>query len=267
MPFVDFKYGKVHYAVRGKGRAIVLLHGFMESGEIWNEFAKRLSRSYKVVLIDLPGHGKTDCFGYVHKMDLMAKSVKAVLDSLHLRKYILIGHSMGGYVSLAFAELFAENIKGLCLFHSTAMADSKEKKADRNRAIEFVKKHPIEYTQEATKKLFSPLNAELFRDKVEFAQSISAATSQQGIIAALEGMKIRKGKENVLKLAKYPVLFIAGKLDTTIPYEKVKPQFLLAKNTYIQTLESAAHMGFFEAETETTKSVKKFARVCFRTPY
>ena len=80
-------------------------------------------------------------------------------------------------------------------------------------------------------------------------------------------MKIRKGKENVLKLAKYPVLFIAGKLDTTIPYEKVKPQFLLAKNTYIQTLESAAHMGFFEAETETTKSVKKFARVCFRTSY
>ena len=264
---VDFKYGKISFKVKGKGRAIVLLHGFLESSEIWSAYAEKLSRVYKVILVDLPGHGQSECFGYIHRMELMAQSVKTVLDSLHLRRYILVGHSMGGYVSLAFAEQYPENMKGLVLFHSTALPDSREKKKDRDKAIEFVKKNPEAYAKEATKKLFAPLNIDLFRDRVEFAQSISTITSQQGIIAALEGMKVRRNKEAVLKTASYPVMFIAGRLDTTIPYERIKPLFGLAKNTYTQTLENAGHMGFFEAETETLRATKKFARVCFRTPY
>ena len=111
------------------------------------------------------------------------------------------------------------------------------------------------------------MNIDLFRDKVEFAQSISTNTSQQGIIAALEGMKVRKNKEAVLKSAAYPVMFIAGKLDSVIPYEKIWPLFSIAANTYTQTLENSGHMGFFEAETETVRATKKFARVCFRTPF
>lgn len=267
MPSIDFKYGKIAYKVKGKGRAIVLIHGFLESGAIWSSYAEKLSRVYKVVLVDLPGHGQSDCFGYVHRMELMAESVKAVMDKLHLRRYVVVGHSMGGYVALAFAEHYAENVKGLVLFHSTAYPDSREKRKDRDKAIEFVKRNPEVYAKEATRKLFAPLNTELFRDKVEFAQSISTATSQQGIIAALEGMKVRKNREVVLKFAPYPVMLIAGKLDTTIPFDRIKPLFLLAKSTYTQVLENSGHMGFFEAETETIRSTKKFARVCFRTPY
>jgi len=267
MKTISFKYGTISFSVKGKGRAIVLLHGFLESKEIWSSYADKLARVYKVIAIDLPGHGKSDCFGYVHRMDFMAQSVKAVLDSLHLRRYLLIGHSMGGYVALSFAERYPESIKGLLLFHSTALADTREKKRDREKAIEFVKKNPEIYAKEATKKLFAPLNTELFRDKLQFAQQISTATSQQGIIAALEGMKVRKNKEHVLQQANYPVFFIVGKLDTTIPIERIRPLFVLAKNTYTQTLENAGHMGFFEAETETIRASKKFARVCFRTPY
>jgi pimeloyl-ACP methyl ester carboxylesterase len=163
--------------------------------------------------------------------------------------------------------MYADNLKGLVLFHSTALPDTKEKKRDREKAIEFVKRNPEIYASEATKKLFAPLNVDLFRDKVAFAQTISIATSQQGIIAALEGMKVRKNREVVLKFARYPVLFIVGKLDTTIPFSRITPLFTLAKNTYTQTLENAGHMGFFEAETETLRATKKFARVCFRTPY
>ncbi len=263
MKTVTFKYGKISYQVKGKGRAIVLLHGFLESSQIWSDYAQKLSKVYKVILIDLPGHGKSECFGYVHRMELMAQSVKAVLDSLHLRRYIMVGHSMGGYVALAFAEFYSENLKGIVLFHSTALPDTREKKRDRDKAIEFVKKNPETYAKEATKKLFAPLNLHLFSDKVAFAQSISMCTTQQGIICALEGMKVRKNREAVLKTARYPVLFIAGKLDTTIAFDRIKPLFSLAKNTYTQTLESSGHMGFFEAETETVKATKKFARVCF----
>jgi pimeloyl-ACP methyl ester carboxylesterase len=266
MQEVNFKYGKIAFKVKGKGRAVVLLHGFLESADIWSGYAEKLSRVYKVILIDLPGHGQSDCFGYVHRMELMAQGVKAVLDKLHLRRYILIGHSMGGYAALAFAELYSEHVKGLVLFHSTALGDTREKKKDREKAIEFVKRNPEVYAREATKKLFAPLNVDLFRDKVEFAQDISTSTSQQGIIAALEGMKVRKNREVVLKFSSYPVMFIVGKLDTTIPLERIKPLFALAKNTYTQTLENSGHMGFFEAETETIRATKKFARVCFRSP-
>ena len=267
MKYITFKYGKIAFKVKGKGRAIVLLHGFLESSEIWTAYAEKLSRVYKVIVIDLPGHGQSDCFGYVHRMELMAQSVKAVLDSLHLRRYILVGHSMGGYVSLAFAAMYPENMKGLVLFHSIALPDTKEKRKDREKAIEFVKKNPATYAKEATKKLFAPLSIDFFRDKVELAQTISTSTPQQGIIAALEGMKVRKNREGVLKNSTFPVLFIAGKLDTTIPYERIRTQFALAKNTYTQILENAGHMGFFEAESETVRATKKFARVCFRTPY
>src|ERR1044071_7202110 len=110
---------KVRYADTGKGRVVVLLHGFLESLEVWfgNGFAQELAQHFRVIAIDLPGHGKSDCVGYVHRMERMADVVKGVMDELGLRRYAMVGHSMGGYVALAFAERYKENLCGLCLFH------------------------------------------------------------------------------------------------------------------------------------------------------
>lgn len=109
MKKAKFKNGDIHFSDTGKGRVVVLLHGFLGSHEIWEQTISNLSKSYRVIAIDLPGHGGSDNFGYVHTMDLLAKSVKAVLDHLHLKKYVLVGHSMGGYAALAFADLFPDN--------------------------------------------------------------------------------------------------------------------------------------------------------------
>lgn len=124
----DFRGIQVSFNDVGKGRTVVLLHGFLGAKELWGATAKNLSRSYRVISIDLPGHGETPCIGYAHSMELMAKSVKAVMDHLKLKRYVIIGHSMGGYVALAFADLFPDNLKGLGLYHSTAYPDSEEKK-------------------------------------------------------------------------------------------------------------------------------------------
>lgn len=123
-----FKKGKVAFSDTGKGRVVVLLHGFLGSHEIWEQTISNLSKSYRVIAIDLPGHGSTDNFGYVHTMELIAKCIKAVLDKCKVKRYVLIGHSMGGYAALAFADLFPDNISGICLYHSSAYADSEEKK-------------------------------------------------------------------------------------------------------------------------------------------
>ncbi len=124
----QFKKGKVTFSDTGKGRAVVLLHGFLGSHIIWESTISSLSKSFRVIAIDLPGHGDTDCFGYVHTSELIAKCVKTVMDNLRLKKYVIIGHSMGGYAGLAFADLFPDNLRGLCLYHSTAFADTDEKK-------------------------------------------------------------------------------------------------------------------------------------------
>jgi pimeloyl-ACP methyl ester carboxylesterase len=119
-----YKGEKVFFTDTGKGRVVVLLHGFLGSKQIWKKTAENLARSYRVISIDLPGHGQSPCYGYVHSMELMAKCVKAVMDSLRLKRYVIVGHSMGGYAALAFADLFPDNLRGLCLFHSTAYPES-----------------------------------------------------------------------------------------------------------------------------------------------
>ena len=172
-----FKKGKVNFSDTGKGRTIVLLHGFLGSHKIWENTISNLSKSYRVIAIDLPGHGNTECFGYIHSMELMAKSVKAVMDSLRLKKYVIIGHSMGGYIGLAFAELFPENLKGLCLFHSSAYSDTDDKKRDRTRSIKVVKANHKIYTTEVIKNLFATQNAKYLKKEIAFAQKIASTVS------------------------------------------------------------------------------------------
>ncbi len=130
---LQYKHINIHYTDKGKGTAIVLLHGFLENSTMWKPFISRLSKKNRVITIDLLGHGKTECLGYVHTMEDMAEAVKAVLSKLRLRRVVVIGHSMGGYVALAFVEKYSNNVKGLCLMNSTATADSEEKKINRDR--------------------------------------------------------------------------------------------------------------------------------------
>jgi pimeloyl-ACP methyl ester carboxylesterase len=267
MKFAAFKKVKVHYTDSGQGRVIVLLHGFLGSNEIWDEFTKKLSKKFRVIAIDLPGHGETPAIGYYHSMELLAQSIKAVLNTAGVRRYILVGHSMGGYAALAFAELYPENVSGLCLFHSTSYADAEEKKKDRERIIRLVKKEHTHYANEATTAFFAPENLEKLKADVTKVKRIAAAVSKQAIINSLEGMKERKSRELILKFANYPILFIAGKKDSVINYETIYPQIGLCMYPSVLMLEDAGHMGFYEAPKETMKELESFALRCFRNQF
>lgn len=259
-----FKQAKISYTDKGKGNTIVFLHGFPESKEIWKELSLKLSRKFRIITMDLPGHGSSDCIGYVHSMELMAECVKALLKKLRLRKVILVGHSMGGYVALAFAELFSDNLKGLCLFHSTALADSEEKKKERDRAVAAVKKNHKSFVRQIVKKLFTPVNLKKLKLKVQLLQRIAEETPKQGIIAGLEGMKERRNREVVLKFAPYPVLFIAGKKDPIIPLESIKEQANLPEYSELLILKQSAHAGFYEQPLETFEAIRGFSVSAFK---
>jgi len=261
--FAEFRKTKVRYSDKGKGRVIVLLHGFLESLEIFEEFSAKLSKGFRVIAIDLPGHGQTPNVGYIHSMELMAQCVKEVMDQLHLKKYVVVGHSMGGYVALAFAELFPEPVAGLCLFHSTAMPDSEEKKKDRERVAEIVKKDHKQFVSDLIPKLFAADNLPLLKDEVARAKQIALDTPKEGIVAALLGMRDRPLRELVLKHAKCPVLFIIGKKDVILAWENLLLLTSLPKRSYNIVLEHSGHMGFYEAPVETVKALRKFSRMCF----
>lgn len=265
--FVKVIGAKIRYADVGKGRVVVLLHGFPESLEVWfgNGFAQELSEHFRVIAIDLPGHGKSECVGYVHRMERMADVVKNVMDELGLRRYTMVGHSMGGYVALAFAEKYKSHLCGLCLFHSTSYPDSEAKKMDRERAIRLVKKAPAKYTNALVASLFALANVRYMREEIAWLKRIAAKTKVQGIVACLEGMKIRKNRENILRYAEMPVLIIAGKRDNVVPFEASEAQAKLPADCRFLALDKVGHMGFIEAKEKTLRKLKAFCGYTFRS--
>ena len=152
------KNTKISYSDTGKGTAIVLLHGFLENQKMWDFHIAEFAKKYRVITIDLLGHGETECLGYVHTMEDNADVVQAVLSELRIRKAIFVGHSMGGYVALAFAELYPETVKGLVLLNSTSRADSEERKINRSRAIKAVKQSFVNFISLSIANLFSESN-------------------------------------------------------------------------------------------------------------
>jgi pimeloyl-ACP methyl ester carboxylesterase len=258
-----YKKEKVTFSDTGKGRVVILLHGFLGSHKIWEKTIINLSKSYRVIAIDLPGHGATPNFGYAHSMDLMAKCVKAVMDHLRFKKGVIIGHSMGGYVALAFADLFPDYVKGLCLYHSSAYADPPEKKKDRLRAVSAVKANRGLYTKNTIKSLFAAKNLKYLKDEISFATNIAKGTSKQGIIAALYGMKDRPRRDMILALVDYPIMMVIGQHDNVLPYEQLLEQAKKIKNGTVLFLEHDGHFGFLESPRESNSALRKFLRKCF----
>lgn len=267
MSFAEFKKSKIHYTDSGKGRVLVLIHGFLGSHEVWSEFVKKLSKKFRVITVDLPGHGQTPSIGYYHSMELLAQSVKAVLDKVGVRRYIITGHSMGGYVALTFAELYPENVSGICLFNSTSYADSEEKKKERDKVIRLVKKEHKHYVAEVVTSLFAEENLVKIPNEVEKVKKIAVKISQQSIINSLEGMKERKSRDLILKFAEFPILFIIGKKDGVINFETMYPQMALCKYPSVLMLENSGHMSFYEAPKETLKELELFAIRTYRNKF
>ena len=219
-----YKNTKISYSDTGKGNAVVLLHGFLENQTMWQDLVPELSKKHRIITIDFLGHGETECLGYVHSMEDNAEVVQAVLSKLRIRKAVFVGHSMGGYVALAYAELYPEKIRGLVLLNSTSKADSEERKANRNRAIKAVKKDYTTFIRLSITNLFSPYNRELLVDEIEKVKIEALKTPLQGVVASLEGMKIRKDREVLLHLTPYPKMLILGKKDPVLIYETTLEQ-------------------------------------------
>lgn len=256
MKTILHKNTKIAYSETGKGTAVVLLHGFLENATMWDFYVPEFSKKYRVITIDLLGHGQTECMGYLHTMEDMADAVHAVLHELRIRKAIFVGHSMGGYVALAFAELYPDNVKGIVLLNSTSRADSEERKGNRDRAIVCVKKDYSSFIRMSIANLFSEDNREKLSEEIENVKLEALKTPLQGIVAALEGMKTRNDREVLLHFAPYPIMLILGEKDPVLNFDENKEQI---EGTDVKfTSFPDGHMSHIENRNKLGKILLEF---------
>ena len=260
---IRFRNSDIHFSEKGSGDALVLLHGFLEDGRIYDAYQQRFSGRFRTIVIDLPGHGASGTLGYVHTMDDMAEAVKAVLEHLKVSKCVMIGHSMGGYVTLAFAQSHTAMLCGFGLFHSSASADSEQKKADRQRTIDLVMRSSAPVVEAAIPSLFAEAARVSLRDEIDLLVAQAKEYGAQGIVANIRGMMARPDRTEVLAHSAMPILIIHGLEDPVIATETIRIQAKLSDDVTFVELEGVGHMGYLEAPDICAAHIHTFAERAF----
>lgn len=206
----------IFYTDQGSGAPVILLHGFLENQEMWDFIAPQLAAQYRVITIDLLGHGNSKCIGYVHTMDDFACAVHAVVEDLALPTMSIIGHSMGGYVGLAFAKAFPEKVTSLCLLNSTPEPDDEERKKLRTRAVKMAKTQYESLVRMSVGNLFDPELKKQFASEIGNAVKQALKTPVQGYIAANLGMSARDDTTDFWKKSSFKKGMLLGKTDWII---------------------------------------------------
>jgi len=241
---LSFNNTSIYYETYGNGPAIILLHGFLESSTMWKPLIPDLSRNNHVITIDFPGHGKSSVVSEIHTMELMAEVVDAVLQKLQIASATFIGHSMGGYVTLAYAEMFSEKVDKLILLNSTPAADSEERKANRNRALKIVDQNLQAYISMAIGNLFAESSRERFATEIETLKSEAYSFPAKGIKAAIQGMRNREDRTEILKNFEKKKYMILAEEDPILPVSEAK-QLAMKCNCNTKIIEGG-HMSLIE---------------------
>jgi pimeloyl-ACP methyl ester carboxylesterase len=259
--FFPYEGGTIHYSDSGKGRVIVLLHGYLESAEVWNGFEQKLARDFRVLSVDLPGCGLSGVYGETHSMEFMATALMELIRSLGIRKVFMTGHSLGGYVTLAFLELHSGFLSGYCLFHSQPFADTSAALEKRKREIDIVKsgKKNLMYPDNVIR-MFATENLEKFHDALQRSKEIASRIPGEGIIAVLNGMMTRPSRLQYMEEGKVPCLWILGTMDNYIPCEEIQAKVKIPSNAKVVVLTASGHMGFVEEEDRSVKIISEFVK-------
>ncbi|KQL35059.1 alpha/beta fold hydrolase [Psychrobacillus sp. FJAT-21963] len=252
MKTVQIKGSSVAYIDEGQGEVLFLIHGFCGSSAYWSRVVPLLANQYRVIAIDLPGHGESEVQDSVNQIDNYADFIHQFLDSLELDKVTMLGHSLGGYITLAFAEKYSERLNGFSLIHSTGFPDSEEAKKGRDTSALKIDDEGIEvFVDGLIPKLFAPNNVKSHQNLVEEAIKIGYSTSPIGAKNALMAMRDRKDRREIINITKLPVVLVAGAEDQLIPSEKT----FTANGVNIKqvVLKDVGHMSMYEAPKELVK--------------
>ncbi|GAA5035715.1 alpha/beta hydrolase [Marivirga lumbricoides] len=255
----------IHSEETGKGYPVVLLHGYGETHHIWNNYTNKLSPKYRVLTPDLPGFGKSDALPYDHSLDVVANSIYDWLKKKNISECIMIGHSLGGYVTLEIAKKFPNIISGIGLLHSSALADTEDKKLGREKSIEFIQKHGVpKFIESFVPMLFMEENRAAYSAEIDKLVEEGKKIPEKIMTDYMLAMRDRSDSRDFLLEFEKPLLFIFGEKDTSVPLARSKEQIKYIQQPYLRSLPDTGHMGMFEKEEEVYKAISKFIEVTLK---
>jgi 3-oxoadipate enol-lactonase len=255
---IEFNGIVLAYEDQGSGDTLVLLHGLCGSSAYWDKVLPILSKQYRVLTPDLRGHGQSGVSDEPYMMELMAHDIAELLEKLHIPKALIFGHSLGGYVTLAFAEQYPERLDAFSLIHSSGFPDDEKGKANRDKGIEAIRENGIEpFIEGLNPKLFAPAHLETLKPIIEQIRQIGIATNPKGAMNVLAGMRDRTDRNQVIADAQVPVLLIAGEADQIIPLDKA---FAVNGDHITQVkITDAGHMSMQEQPAALAAQMLAFA--------
>lgn len=266
MAEILFRNKKIFYRAEGKGKPVMLLHGFGEDGTIWKYQFAKLKQEYFVIVPDLPGSGQSQMLEGECSLGDYAELVGAIAEKEMEQKtnsddktFSLIGHSMGGYITLEFAKNHPEKLNSFGLFHSSAFADSDDKIAARRKSIDFIQKNGAKpFLKTSVPDLFSEKtrveNPSLVNDLLTIANQLSG----EALIQYYEAMIKRTDTTDVLSSFPKPILFMIGKHDMAVPLQDSLKQCHLPRVAVIHILQHSGHVGMWEEMDLSTTYVTNF---------
>ena len=255
----EYKGSTIRYIDEGTGSPVVLIHGFAEDASVWQGQIDRLAAHNRVLAPDLPGSGQSVYNPSLNTINHFADAIQALLGHENIGQCILLGHSMGGYITLAFAETYPQYLQGFGLVHSTAFADSEEKKQNRARGIQLIENHgAYSFIKNTTPNLFTTAYKSQFGDRVAALVEQGNRFSQEALVQYYNAMMNRPDRTDVLRHSKVPVLFIAGQDDVAVPFSDSLKQLHLAATTQVCLLQQSGHMGMWEETEKTNNALTAF---------
>lgn len=262
---IEYRGAKIHYREEGRGNknTLVLLHGFLQNLDVWSSFVLTYMHDMHVVTIDLPGHGYSENLGDVNSMEDMADAVNAVIEELDIDHCVMVGHSLGGYVALAYADRYMYRLKGLGLLHSHALADSQEARERRQQVCHQVQINRPGYILSFVPSLFYNNGRPDIVQDIKDLQEQCLTTEEKGIIAAQIGMARRPSRIDLMSKIKVPVLSVFGKQDNRLDVDLAVSQAMIPAKAEIVVLDHVGHMSHIEEAKYIKRRISSFVESCF----
>jgi pimeloyl-ACP methyl ester carboxylesterase len=255
--------GVLHYEISGAGPVVLLLHGFPENGTIWAGIVPALQNNFRVIIPDLPGVGGSDLSGS-DSIEVMAKMLNTILENEHIDELVVVGHSMGGYVALAFANLFPIKVKGLSLVHSTPAADDDQKKENRSKAIAIIEKGGKEpFLKQLIPTLFATGFAETHKEVLRTQLDRAMTVVPDSLVNYYRAMMNRPPHIALIEQAMFPIQWIIGEADYLIPLDKILPLAHKAKINFVSLYEGVGHMSMLEQPARLSGDLIEFLNYCY----
>lgn len=253
----------LYYRKMGSGPTLALLHGFPESSDIWRKVWDNLARKYTLIIPDFPGSGES-VLQHDTSIPAMAGCVAEILAHEGITKAVIAGHSMGGYIALAFAEQYPDKAAGVSLINSTAAADDEEKKKNRLKTIELIQKGgKSAFIKQMVYNLFAEGFKQSNPDLIEEQVTLAMETDERALINYLRAMMDRKDQRNWLKTTSIPIQWVAGIEDNIIYYKKILEQCAESGINFVTFYNNCGHMAMLEDPDKLIHDLDTFVDHCY----